>query len=146
MSDIHADCNSGHLLFLSSTPLLCLPPLLSFCMSPPFAFKWLLMPIPVLPPPTSLALSVPLPVCLPICPYVFLPICPSALLPVCFVAVSVCLPVCLPASQLVLSDLGLLDGKAAREAAAYTSNHMKVADTEGVGALDMEAFSRWGVG
>ena len=48
-----------------------------------------------------------------------------------------------PELQAVLADLGLLDGKTAREAAAAAEHHMRAADRDGAGALGPEAFRRW---
>jgi hypothetical protein len=46
--------------------------------------------------------------------------------------------------QRVLSDLGLLEGKAAREVAACVEANMRAADEAGEGVLSLEAFSRCG--
>jgi hypothetical protein len=48
----------------------------------------------------------------------------------------------LPPQQKVLLDLGMLDGKGAREAAACAENHMRAADPSGSGALTLETFGR----
>ncbi|GBF90596.1 hypothetical protein Rsub_03168 [Raphidocelis subcapitata] len=49
----------------------------------------------------------------------------------------------LPELHRVLADLGMLEGKTPREAAACAENHMRAADAAGAGKLGRDAFARW---